>query len=84
MILSTLHPDVAVSSEHNPRKKSETVLFYNKPKVGVDVVDKMTKKHSVKAANRRWPVHVFCNVIDLTIINSWVRYKETCKLKISR
>ena len=74
MILSTLHPDVAVFSENNPTNKPETVLFYNKTKVGVEVVDQMTKKYSVKAAGRRWPVDVFYNGIDLAIINSCVLY----------
>ena len=82
MILSTLHPDVAVSLENSLKKKPETVLFYNKTKAGADVVDQMTRKYSVKAASRRWLVHVFYNVIDLAIINSWVLYKETCKSKI--
>ena len=83
MILSTLHSDVAVSSENNPKKKPETVLFYNKTKAGVDV-DQITRKYSVKAASRRWLVHVFYNVIDLAVINSWVLCKETCKSKINR
>ena len=53
MILSTLHPDVAVSSENNPKKKPETVLFYNKTETRLNVVDQMTRKYSVKAASRR-------------------------------
>ena len=53
MILSTLHAYVAVSSEKNPKKKPETVLFYNKTKAGVDVVEQMTRKYTVKAASRR-------------------------------
>ena len=84
MILSTLHPYVAVSSENNPKKKPKTVLFYNKTKVGVKVVDQMTRKYSVKAASRKWLVHVFYNLIDLAIINSWALSKGTCKSKISR
>ena len=70
LILSTFHPGVAVSSENNPKKKPETVLFCNKTKAGVDVVDQITRKYSVKVASRRWPVHVFYNEIDLAIINS--------------
>jgi len=84
IILTTLHPDVEVSSENNTKKKPETVLFHNKTKAGVDVVDQMSRKYSVKAASRRWPVHVFYNVIHLAIINSWVLYKETCRSRISR
>ena len=84
MILSIFPPDVSVSSENNPKKKPETALLYNKTKAGVNVVDRMTRKYSVKAASRRWPVHAFYNVIDLAIINSWLLYKEICKSKISR
>jgi len=84
IIPSTLHPDLEVSSENNTKKKPETVLFYNKTKAGVNVVDQIARKYSVKAASRRWPVHVFCNVIDLAIINSWVLYEKTCRSRISR
>ena len=34
----------------------------------------MTRMYSVKAASRRWPNHVFYNVIDLALINSWILY----------
>ena len=71
IILSTFHPDVWI--ENNTKKKPEPVLFYNKTKAGVDVVDQMTRKYSVKAASRRWPpVHVFNYMIDFAIINRWV------------
>ena len=50
IILSTLYPDVEVSSENDSKNKPETVLFDNKTKAGVDVVDQMAKKYSVKAA----------------------------------
>jgi len=82
IILSTLHPDIEVSSENNTKKKPETVLFYNKTKAGVNVVDQMARKYYVKAASRRWSAHVFYNVIDLAIINSWVLYKKTCRSRL--
>ena len=66
------------------RKKPGTILFYNKTKAGVDVIDQMTRKYSVKAASRRWPIHVFYNVIDLALINSWILFKDICKSNISR
>jgi len=50
IILSTLYPDVEVSSENDSKKKPEIVLFDNKNKAGVDVVDQMAKKYSIKAA----------------------------------
>ena len=66
------------------RKKPETILFYNKTKAGVDVIDQMTRKYSVKPASRRWPIHVFYNVIDLALINSWILFRDICKSNISR
>ena len=44
----------------------------------------MARKYTVKAANRRWPIHVFYNVIDLALINSWILFQDVCKSDISR
>ena len=52
-ILSLSHPNVAILSENNPKKKPETVLFYNETKVEVDVLDQMSRCYSVKARSRR-------------------------------
>ncbi|GBP11839.1 hypothetical protein EVAR_74487_1 [Eumeta japonica] len=57
LLLSTLHENVEIDSNH-PKKKPETVTFYNATKYGVDVADQMAKKYSVKAASRRWPVQI--------------------------
>ena len=83
-ILSSLHSDVEVLSEDNPKHKPDSILYYNQTKVGVDVFDQMTRMYYVKAGSRRWPVHVFYNVIDMALINSWVIYKKVCQSKISR
>ena len=79
--MSTLHPDVQIGDDR--KSKPETVTFYNKTKSGVDVIDQMCRKYSVKSASRRWPFHTFCNILDLAGINSWVLYKEVTKEKIS-
>nr|XP_033948181.1 uncharacterized protein LOC117453478 [Pseudochaenichthys georgianus] len=63
-ILSTQHQHVA--------RKKETVEYYNHSKVGVDVLDQMTRQYSVKGGTRRWPVAVFYNVLDLAAIDAWV------------
>lgn len=83
-ILSTLHPDVIIPREYNPKKKPETVLFYNKNKVGVDVIDQMSRTYSTRAGSRRWPMHVFYNVLDFCLINAWIAYKSVCRSTISR
>ena len=59
------------------KKIPETVAFYNSTKFGVDVIDQMARKYTVKAGSRRWPVQVFYNILDLAGINAWILYKET-------
>ena len=81
MILSSMHSDVHTGS--GPKAKPETVAFYNSTKYGVDVVDQMARKYSVKSASRRWPVHTFFNVLDLAGLNAWILYKEITKEKFS-
>ena len=83
-IPSSLLPNVAIPSENNQKKKPETVVFYNETKVGVDVLDQMSRCYSAKAGSRRWPIHVFYNVINNTLINSWIIYKHVCNSSISR
>ena len=52
--------------------------------MGVDIYDEMTRLYSVKAASRHWPVHVFYNVVDIALINSWILHKQVCQSSISR
>ena len=52
--------------------------------MGVDIYDQMTRLYSVKAASRRWPVHVFYNVVDMVVIKNWILYKQVCQSSIRR
>jgi hypothetical protein len=80
--MSTLHSSVAYSGD--AKKTPGTITFYNSTKYGVDVVDQMARKYSVKAGSRRWPLQVWYNVLDLAGINSWVLYRQVTGKKISR
>lgn len=82
LVMSTLHPSTTIAS--NEKKLPETVEFYNSTKYGVDVVDQMARQYSTRSGTRRWPVHVFQNILDFSAINAWVCYKETTKSNISR
>jgi len=77
-----MHPDVDILN--NVKAKPETVTFYNKTKAGVDKVDQMARKYSVKSASRRWPFHTFCKIFDLAGINARVLYKQVTDTNISR
>lgn len=50
LILSTVHPYVKI--EAGVKMKTDTVTFYNSSKHGVDVVDQMPRKYSVKTPSR--------------------------------
>ena len=67
-----------------PPKKPKAILFYNETKVGVDVLDQMSRCYSVKAGSRNWPIHMFYNVIDMALINNWIIYNHVCNSSISR
>ncbi|XP_029441015.1 uncharacterized protein LOC115080763 isoform X2 [Rhinatrema bivittatum] len=82
ILLSTMHPDVQLGPD--TKRKPNTVTFYNETKSGVDVIDQMARKYSVKAASRRWPVHTFYNMLDLAAINAWILYKTVTNVKVSR
>jgi len=68
-LLSTLHSTRDI--ETNRKKFPKTVQFYNKTKFAVDILDQMARRYSTRAAARRWPVHVFYNILDLAAINAW-------------
>ena len=78
-----LHPDVEISSDKNPKKKQETVLFYKKTKPEVDVIDQIARKYFCKGWSKRWPIHLCYNAIELPLINSWNFFRDIYKLNIS-
>ena len=82
LLLSTLHTDAAIADSQ--KKTPETVKCYNAAKHGVDVVDQMARKYTVRTMTRRWPVHSFQNTLNLAAINAWVLYKKINSVKIPR
>jgi hypothetical protein len=77
-----LHSTTDIGTNH--KKLPETVQFYNKSKCGVYILDQMARRYSTRAAARRWPVHVFYNILDLTAINAWIIYRGVTGEKTSR
>ncbi|XP_035227219.1 uncharacterized protein LOC118199458 [Stegodyphus dumicola] len=68
VILSTMHSNVFV--DDSIKKKPNTVTYYNSTKCGIDVADQMLRKYSTSSGSRRWPVHVFYNVLDIAALNA--------------
>ena len=82
-ILSSTHKHVKVDEGHK-KKLPETVQYYNKSKVGVDVLDQMARYHTCKSSSRQWPVAVFFNILDSACINSFIIYSLVTKTKLTR
>ena len=77
-----MHKYVSVSA--TPKRKPDTIIYYNLAKYGVDIVDQMVKKRTVRCAYRRWPMYVCFNVVDLACMNTWIIYREAIGKKVSR
>ena len=54
-ILSTLHQNITIAD--NVKKIPESAKAYNDTKYGVDIVDQMARKYTVRTSTRRWPIH---------------------------
>ncbi|XP_046575728.1 piggyBac transposable element-derived protein 4-like [Haliotis rubra] len=70
ILLSTMHssPDVIVDKNHKP----EMILFYNETKGGVDSLDQLAHRYSVKRKTNRWPVVYFMNMVDIAAIAAYI------------
>ena len=73
---------MATSTETNEKRKPVTVFYHNKTKCKKNIADLKARQYSVKAGTRRWPVAVFCEILNLISINGYILYKEQSIEKI--
>ena len=66
------------------KKKPSVVLYYNKNKIGVDIVDNMLKLNSARWATKRWPIAVWENLLDVATLNAWICYRDSTGSSIKR
>lgn len=74
----------AIEIEKSNKRIQEMIRFYNDTRFGIDVVDQMSRKCSVKSTSCRCPHQVFFDILDLAGINVCILYKETTGENISR
>lgn len=74
VLYSTLHhtPDV----HEDQQKKPDIIHFYNKTKAGVDALDQLVCNYTCKRKTNRWPVALFCNMLDISAYNSFVLWTK--------
>ena len=46
-MLSTMHHDINIDEE-DPKRRPEIIKFYNKTKIGVDLVDQMVQTYTCR------------------------------------
>ena len=64
VLFSSMHAGPGTNRDGKPA----LLDFYNHNKCGVDIVDQMRIIYSTKSASRRWPVAVWCNMLDIAQI----------------
>ena len=81
-LLSTIHNSPSI--DDLSKSKPDVILFYNKNEVGVDVVDQMVRKYLTHSTSRRWPVAVWCNILNIAALNAWILYQKATGKTISK
>ena len=56
--------------------KTEIIKYYNKTKLGVDVVDKLLVEYTMKQRTLHWRLAFFYNQIDVAGLASHIIYME--------
>lgn len=74
-LLSTYHSSVEIHHQE-PEKKPEIIKFYNRTKGGVDVLDKLVGTYRCKRKVNRWPMALFCNMLDISACNAFIIYTK--------
>lgn len=72
ILLSTMRSDTAVNDDE--KKKSKIILSYNKYKAGVDTMDQMITRYTTQRHTQRWPVVMFFNMLDISLLASYFLY----------
>ena len=68
-LISSMHHNTRVEGE---QQKPHIILHYNSCKGGVDVMDKLATTYSCRRKFNRWPVTLFCNMVDVAGIAAMV------------
>ena len=70
-LLTTIHHRPSVIE----KVKTDTQMFYNATKGGVDTFDQLCANTSCIRSTRRWPMCFFFNLLNLSFTNSYILYQ---------
>ena len=74
IVLSTMHKDVRVTRDQ--RKKPNNIVLYDHTKGGVDIVDLISSKLSVRMKTRRWTMNALAFILDTVRTNAKTIFRE--------
>lgn len=85
MITSKFHPEmIQTTNSYNQTKiKPKEVSEYNLNMAGVDRSDQLTSYYSCPRKSIRWYKKVMFHLIDVTVVNSFLLYREITKSKMN-
>ena len=69
VMLSTMHKTSDIDPEDNG--KPYCIQDYNSTKYAVDRVDQMVNTFTCRRKNRRWPMYIYFNIMDLAALNAY-------------
>jgi len=72
--LSSLHSSALIDS--GEKCKPEVALFYNKTKIGVDLMNQKVSDYSCGRITRRWPMASWSNICDVSGSNAEIIYHD--------
>ena len=86
LLLSTAHnAEVDEKVIRNKTKIKSTAIFhYNTFMGGVDLSDKQIYHHAAERSTRRYWKKIFQNLLDISILNSWIIFNLGRERKMSR
>lgn len=75
LLVSSMHDDDAIDPDTRETKKPDIVTFYNRTKIGVDLVDQLCQNYNVARNTNRWPMVIFYNLLNISAINALCVFK---------
>lgn len=65
VLLSTMHTIGKLDETTVAKPEIRVIIYYHQTKGGVDTMDKMLGKYTVKRRTNRWPLAFFFNILDV-------------------
>lgn len=74
LLMSSDHMNKNIKEDES--KKPVMILDYNKTKGGVDLADKFVATYTCKRKTNRWPVALFCYMLDTSALNGLIIFSH--------